>query len=304
MTQVNYDTHQSCLICNSKKIEPLEKYSKDYLVQCKDCSFVFAGRIPTIPELLAHYGTYGRNDYLSPITVKRYQEILDFLEPYRKTNNLIDVGCGIGHFLEVAKQRGWNVYGTEFTDEAIKICQDKGITMHQGVLNHENYNDIQFDVIVSFEVLEHINNPQEELENFNKILRTGGAVYLTTPNFGSVSKLLLKEKWTIIEYPEHLCYYTPKTLNHVFSLKGFQKKWIQTTGINLSRFQYSIDKNLKTAKGDDGKNIPISNENSQDEQMRKKIESNKLLTFAKNTANQLLTWTQKGDSMKALFEKK
>lgn len=303
MKNNTYHTHSKCLLCNSDKLQKLEKYDKDYLVKCSDCAFVFAERVPTLEELIAHYDTYGRNDYLSPITIKRYHEILDFLESYRKTNNLIDVGCGIGHFLSVAKQRGWNVYGTEFTDEAIEICESKGIIMNQGVLDSRNYESIEFDVVVSFEVIEHINNPQTEVANFNKILRTGGCAYLTTPNFNSLSRYILKEKWSVIEYPEHLCYYTPKSLNSIFERNGFSKKWIQTTGINFSRFSSSLN-NQEPEKGADGKNIPISNENSKDEQLRKKIEKNKLLSIAKNSVNRVLTSFEKGDSMKSLFEKK
>ncbi len=307
MAKTNYNIHQACLICGSNKIEPMPKFHKSYLTKCQDCSFVFAERIPTLEELIAHYDTYGRNDYLSPITIKRYHEILDFLEPLRKTNNLIDVGCGIGHFLTVAKERGWNVYGTEFTDEAIQICQNKGISMHQGVLNPTNYPSNHFDVVVSFEVLEHINNPQEEVANFNTILREGGAVYLTTPNFNAISRLILKEKWAVIEYPEHLCYYTPKTLSSIFKQFGFSKKWIQTTGINFSRFESSMqkkDQEPKINKDESGKNIPIANENSKDEQLRKRIEGNLLLKIAKSSVNGVLNTTRTGDSMKGLFIKK
>jgi 2-polyprenyl-3-methyl-5-hydroxy-6-metoxy-1,4-benzoquinol methylase len=312
MTTTNYDIHQACLVCGSNKIERLPNFQKGYLTKCQNCSFIFSERIPTLEELIAHYNTYGRNDYLSPITVKRYHEILDFLEPYRKTNNLIDVGCGIGHFLTVAKERGWNVYGTEFTDEAIQICEKKGISMHQGVLNPKNYPSNHFDVIVSFEVLEHINNPQEEVANFNAILRNGGAVYLTTPNFNAVSRLILKEKWAIIEYPEHLCYYTPKTLTRIFKQFGFDKKWIQTTGINFSRFETRMqEKNLsskktrpKNNKDASGKNIPIANENSKDEQLRKKIEHSILLKIVKASLNGILNTAKTGDSMKGLFIKK
>jgi 2-polyprenyl-3-methyl-5-hydroxy-6-metoxy-1,4-benzoquinol methylase len=307
MTITTYAKHTTCLICGANTIHHLPNYQRGYLSQCKNCSFVFADRIPTLEELIAHYNTYGRNDYLSPITVKRYHEILDFLEPFRQTNNLIDVGCGIGHFLTVAKERGWNVYGTEFTDEAIQICQNKGIKMHQGVLNPKNYPANHFDVAVSFEVLEHINNPLEEIANFNAILRKNGAVYLTTPNFNAISRMLLKEKWAIIEYPEHLCYYTPKTLNKLLNQFGFSKKWIETTGVNLSRLQSSIQKgkpSIAKPKGADGKNIPIANENSKDEQLRRKIEHNVLLKMAKASINGVLNFSGIGDSMKGLFVKK
>jgi 2-polyprenyl-3-methyl-5-hydroxy-6-metoxy-1,4-benzoquinol methylase len=68
--------------------------------------------------------------------------------------------------LEVAKRKGWEVYGTEYTDEAVAICAAKGINMIKGKLNPAHYAAESFDIITSFEVIEHINNPNEELSNF------------------------------------------------------------------------------------------------------------------------------------------
>ena len=169
--------HEKCLICSSEKLISLKNYQKAFLKKCKKCGFIFSGEIPTNDDLIEHYKGYGRNDYLSPITIKRYNELLDLFEKYRITNNLIDVGCGIGYFAEEAKKRGWNVYGTEYTMEAINICKKKGIIMNEGILNPINYN-FKFD-ITSFEVVEHINNPKEEINNYNQILRKGG-LFCTT----------------------------------------------------------------------------------------------------------------------------
>src|SRR6476660_3976054 len=127
--------HEECLICNAPQLKPLSRYSKISLVQCESCGFLFSREIPREQELIKLYDHYGRHDYLSPVTVKRYHEILNRFEKFRKTNKLMDVGCGIGYFLEVAKQRGWEVYGSEFTDEAVRICREKGIKMLQGKLD-------------------------------------------------------------------------------------------------------------------------------------------------------------------------
>ena len=163
--------HDHCLICSSKRLKDLEKFKKDYLCQCFSCGFVFCKPIPTEEELTTHYEGYGRNDYLSPVTIKRYNELLDSFETYRKTNNILDVGCGIGYFLVEAKKRGWEAYGTEFTDEAIRINASKSINMKKGQLNPSLYESESFDIITSFEVLEHINNPQEEIKRFSQLLR-------------------------------------------------------------------------------------------------------------------------------------
>ena len=283
----------SCPVCDASRINQLTGYSKDYLVQCENCKFVFAQRIPTLPELIAHYETYPRTNSISDITIKRYNELLDYFEAFRNTNNIIDVGCGDGFFLETAKKRGWNVYGTEYTDIAIKICNEKGITMHQGKLDTRNYAVDFFDVITSFEVIEHINNPTEEIQNFAGIIRKGGIVYVTTPNFNSAARLYLKNTWTVIEYPEHLSYYTRKTLSYLFEKNGFKTIRFQTTGISFNRIQSS---QLKA----ESKPTPAVNT---DEMLRSKSETNPLFKLAKKAVNTLLTISSKGDTLKGTFEK-
>ena len=286
--------HNSCLICSSNSLVLMPGYENAHLCECKNCGFVFSKKIPTESELEEHYQGYGRNDYLSPITIKRYNELLDSFEKYRKTGKLIDVGCGIGYFLEEASKRGWEVYGTEYTDEAVEICRNKGITIHKGKLDTENYNPEMFDVITSFEVIEHINNPVEEVTNFNTILRKGGLVYITTPNFNSLLRYRLKSAYNVICYPEHLSYYTPRTLRKLFVSNGFKKVKIETTGISLTR--------LKTSKGTSDQEF-IS-ETSDDEKMRNQIESKWYLQFIKKTLNTFLTFLGKGDSLKGWFVKK
>src|SRR5688572_25191665 len=123
------DSFNKCIICSSLKIVELKGYEDNYLVKCSGCGFVFSKKKPTDHELERHYSLYPRSGAISSITIKRYHQLLDKFEKYRVTNNLIDVGCGDGFFLETAKKRGWNVYGTEFTDEAIEVCERKGISM-------------------------------------------------------------------------------------------------------------------------------------------------------------------------------
>jgi 2-polyprenyl-3-methyl-5-hydroxy-6-metoxy-1,4-benzoquinol methylase len=285
--------HQRCLVCHSDELTTLSDYKKAHLVKCDCCGFVFSQGIPTMKELEDHYGQYGRNDFLSPITIKRYNELLDSFEPFRKTGKILDVGCGIGYFLEVAKQRNWDVYGTEFTNEAVVICESKGINVKKGVLDVSNYENESFDIITSFEVIEHINNPREELTNFNKLLRKGGVVYITTPNFNSLLRYRLKSDYNVIVYPEHLSYYSPKTLTNVFNLSGFKKMKVQTTGISLTR--------LKTSKGTSDQDY-IS-ENSDDEKLRNKFEKNKLLHSVKYILNVVLSIFGVGDSLKGYYVK-
>ena len=289
-------THQNCLVCNSTNITPMSGYEESYLVKCANCTFVFAQKIPTEKELNDHYSkTYTREDYLSPITVKRYHELLDRFEAYRSTNRILDIGCGVGYFLDVAKERGWDVYGTEFTDESMKINSAKGFKMNQGKLDANKYESSSFDIVTSFEVIEHIHNPREEITQVKTILRSGGLFYCTTPNFNSLSRWQLKEKWNVIVFPEHLSYYTPKSMHQLLSSFTMEKKEVLTTGISITRFKKSHDKTIIESH--------ITGESS-DEKLRVQMESKWYMGLIKGIINSSLTLFGIGDSLKVMYVKR
>lgn len=254
---------------------------------------VFSARKPTENELIKHYTNYPRYDTFSMVTIKRYHELLDEFEKFRLTNNLLDIGCSNGYFLEVAKKRGWNVFGQEFARECIEVCKNKGIIIKQGYLEEINFENNFFDVITSFEVIEHINTPNSHTKTIHRILRNQGLFYFTTPNFNSISRLLLGNKWNIIEYPEHLAYFTPRTINHLLYKNGFKKIKIKTTGISISRLKQSKEnKEHKTSLID-----------NPDELYRRKAEKNILFKILKYTINFFLNILKKGDTIKGYYIK-
>lgn len=292
--------HTSCLICKSPELEKLKGFVKFSLVKCTDCGFVFMQQIPTAQELAAHYNTYSydREQYLSPITIKNYNILLDEFEKYRSTNRLLDVGCGMGFFLEQAKKRGWEVYGTEYSPKAIEINRAKGINMLEGQLNSAAFTVKEFDVITSFEVMEHINNPLEEVKHINTLLRKGGLFYCTTPNFNSLLRYYLKENYNVISYPEHLSYYTKKTLNKLLTENGFRQLKTLAHGISITRLETSNAQKNTTKEP-----TTIIGEQTADEKLRVQMEQRPYLLYAKNMANFLLSATGLGMGLKGYYEK-
>ncbi|MFT5777421.1 MAG: 2-polyprenyl-3-methyl-5-hydroxy-6-metoxy-1,4-benzoquinol methylase [Crocinitomicaceae bacterium] len=287
-------THNTCPLCTSDKIEKLPKFNGAFLASCMECSFVFSERIPTKKELDAYYNDeYEVTSFYSQITAARYNELLDYFEKFRLTNKILDVGCGNGFFLEAAQKRGWEVYGADFSKSSIEICKKKGIHMHEGILTSDAFPPDSFDVVTSFEVLEHINNPNEELGYINSFLRKNGIAYVTTPNFNALLRYRLGEKYDVINYPEHLTYYTRKTLKKVFQKNNFRALSIRTTGVSITR--------LKTSKGKS--NQAYVSETSDDELLRHKIEKKWHLKALKRFTNWWLNLFKIGNSLKGIFQK-
>ena len=288
--------HDSCLVCESKNIQNFHGYESHDLLQCKKCGFVFMRKIPTTTELEDYYSIYAyeREKELSNATRVSIENLLNKFEKLRRTNKILDVGCGEGWILECAKARGWEVYGTEFSPRAVEICRKKGIKMYVGVLNADDVEEKDFDVIVSSETLEHINNPREEINNFYQLLRRGGLLYITTPNFNSYLRKLFKARYDIIKYPEHLSYYTKKTLDKLLTESGFRKIKLLTTGISLSHYQQS--------KG--GEALLTAGGKHDDERLRDRIVHSPLLGFLKGLVNQILTYLGIGMTLKAFYIRK
>jgi 2-polyprenyl-3-methyl-5-hydroxy-6-metoxy-1,4-benzoquinol methylase len=290
----------------------LSGYERHYLSRCRDCRLVFAARIPTEEELIRYYSryAYGGETSISPITIQRYQELLDQMEPWRKTNKILDVGCGTGDFLEQALLRGWEVYGTEYSATAVKICRDKGIPMQQGKLDTKHYDPASFDIVSSFEVIEHINNPREDMANISSLLRKGGLFYCTTPNFNGLLRFYLKDRYSVIAYPEHLTYYTPATLQSLCERFGLRKHRLFTTGISLTRLRNSASPQAKKEKTKADLAATAANPAqqkepsvSEDEKLRQSIEKSQLLQWGKDLSNALFSATGTGLTIKAFFVK-
>lgn len=290
------NSHKSCLVCQSSKLAgmPLQ-YAEKGLTKCSNCGFVFMLQIPSEEELNDFYSkySYASEGYLPPMTVVSYNKLLDEFEGYNQQNTILDIGAGRGWFLEEARKRGWRVYATEYSETAVELMDANGINAKSGALNPHNFEGVKFDIITSFEVIEHINNPKEELSIIYDLLRNGGLFYCTTPNFNSAMRYYLKSAYNIIFYPEHLSYYTKSTLNRLLIQNGFKKRRLLTTGISLSRISSSVNHG----------NERSADKGSKDEMLREALNSNVFMKLVKDVVNFFLSITGLGMTLKAYYIK-
>lgn len=184
------------------------------------------------------------------------------------------------------------MFTEQSSDKQLNYLKDKGINTLKGKLTNESFEDELFDIIVSSEVIEHINNPVEEIQHFHRLLRKGGLVYITTPNFNAFERFLLKGDYAIIEYPEHLSYYTPATINLLLTNSGFKKLKITTTGISVAR----IKKSLKHKNNETTENV------TSDEALREQLETG-YKRYIKSFINGVLNSLGIGNSLKVWYLK-
>ena len=284
--------HETCVICESPHLRALRGYERAHLVRCRSCGMTFAGQIPTDEELSRQYADYGHEWIDSQLTRLRYRALLDSFERYRVTGRLLDIGCGAGYFLEEASAAGWEIHGTEYGDRAVAICREKGLAVEQAPILPETFEQASFDVITAFEVFEHVRDPRREAAMVAQWLRPGGLLYCTTPNFNAASRKVLRSSWNVIEYPEHLCYFTPRTLRSWLRRSGFRAVAVQSSGVSIGRLRAG----LSAASAASG--APVA----ADERMRTSIERSRGLRAAKAVVNAGLSATGSGDTLKGRFE--
>ncbi|MEQ8323865.1 MAG: class I SAM-dependent methyltransferase [Vicingaceae bacterium] len=280
-----------CPSCLSVRILVMPRYSRHHLYKCRSCTLVFSNRIPSNQDLLAHYEDYGRDDFQSPVTVRRYHEIIGEFEKYSAQRNLLDVGCGVGFFLEVSTERGWKSQGTEISDRAIEVCKSKGIATYQGEIGQIDFKENRYSVISAFEVIEHVQFTSKFINDIRLILQKGGLLYLTTPNFNSLNRRFLNEKWNVLSYPEHLVYFTKKSIHNLLISNGFEKINLQAEGLSAER--------LLTSKK--GIEMDHSSGQNRDEKLRTALEKNVFNRALKKIVNRGLDLLGMGESIKALY---
>ena len=280
----------SCLNTGSSALTGFEAAG---LEKCQGCGLVFSGKRPSREELAAHYAAYGRDDYKSPLTMLRYRQLLAGFEKFRKVNRILDVGCGQGFFMEAALEAGWEVYGTEFDEVSAAAARSEKFRVFTGDIGTVTGFPGEFDVVTSMEVIEHVDNLSDHLHQIVGLLRPGGLLYITTPNFNSLNRRILGRKWNVISYPEHLSYFSRNSLHYLLAKNGLRRIKSLTHGISPGRLVNSSR----------GEAMDFSKDKTMDEELRSSLERNAFLRFAKNAVNYLLNITSAGESLKAWYVK-
>lgn len=110
--------------------------------------------------------------------------------PAGRRLRLLDVGCGTGRFLALAKNtHDWEIYGTEFAERPIQLAKQRhGIEVFAHDLCQDR-RDGFYDIITMWGLLEHVRAPKDLIAEVARLLAPGGIVGLLTPVRGIYDQL-------------------------------------------------------------------------------------------------------------------
>ena len=117
---------------------------------------------------------------------------------------LMDVGCGNGYILSLAKKLGWQTRGLEVDPSAVRAARAQGLDIEQG--SYTRLADLTriFDCIICSHVLEHVHDPRDMLYRLAEALKPGGTLLLSLPNATSLVRSYFGDDWRGLEAPRHL----------------------------------------------------------------------------------------------------
>lgn len=145
--------------------------------------------------------------------------------PWIGQGRYLDVGCGSGGALAVAKALGWRVAGIEVDPDAAEKARRFSDEIHRGDILAAPFGAASFDVVSAFHVLEHVPNPVAVVRRMLEWLAPGGQVIIEVPNAGGLGASLFGRAWSGLELPRHLCQFTPESLGRVVEQAGGRTVW-------------------------------------------------------------------------------
>ncbi len=212
----------TCLVCDSPACGYYVIVNEKRLCRCGDCGLIFANPRPTEEEIRAFY----ESSYYDPYLLARgtdapgHDAALDEIEKRTPRGALLDVGCGIGRFLEAARRRGWKVQGVDPSPWPAAYARgEAGLPVECAALEDAGFQDDTFDVVTLWSTVEHLPDPLPVLREARRVLRPGGALWITVPNTRSLGVLLHGERDHNLAKPEHLFHFTEGTLRRLLAQK-------------------------------------------------------------------------------------
>lgn len=215
-----------CNLCNSDATTFI--CSKDSLdvVKCNNCFLIYVNPRLNAKEREKHYSEDYFTNWLKEKDIhinKRFRKRIKTIKKYKTNPRILDVGCGAGFFLEVAKKEGWDIYGTEISEFASEYARcNLGLNVITGELQKIKFENEFFDVITLWHILEHIPYPLDFLSEILRIMKKDGILIIEVPNIGSYISSLVLEDWELLAPKEHLFYFTEDTLKKLLEKVGFK----------------------------------------------------------------------------------
>lgn len=196
------------------------------MAECASCGVGFLYPQPSEAELTRHYDEAyygkGRKKFLAPVeagiralTWTRWRGVRDLLPPGTR---MLDIGCGRGTLLRMAREAGVEAYGLERSSP------------EEHPLPYVFYRDLEdcrfpdghFQLVTLWHVLEHLRDALAAVQEIHRILSPAGWLSVAVPNFGGAQAEAAGRHWFHLDLPRHLWHFRRRSLESLLARTGFR----------------------------------------------------------------------------------
>lgn len=207
-----------------------------YLTRCSSCSCIWLVNPPKPEEMPFHYD----RDYHNAIAMggegspaKRWQCERETVLRYKQCGAILDIGCSSGGFLSTMMSGAWKLCGIEMEPSmADRARRTTSAEVFTGDVIEAPFAAESFDVVTSFDVLEHMYDPNTFLAKVLQWLKPGGIYCARVPNIDCWEARMLGTFWYGLELPRHLFHFSPRSLRFVMGVLGLEEVQVQTSPVS------------------------------------------------------------------------
>jgi 2-polyprenyl-3-methyl-5-hydroxy-6-metoxy-1,4-benzoquinol methylase len=250
----------TCIACSHKENQStFSKNGFDYSL-CKNCGTLYQSPRPNIEEFEIFYkdsisSKYWAEVFFPTVAEKRREYIFkprassisEICKIKKLTGNkLIEIGAGYGIFLEEwSKIRPESeLIAIEPSKQLAEICRNKKLVVIEKLAEKVNDYESYADLVVCFEVLEHVYDPLSFVNTLAKFVRPGGWLFMSTLCVDGFDIQMLWEKSESISPPHHINFFSILGFKHLMKKAGLIEIEISTPGVlDVEIVKKFMDKN-------------------------------------------------------------
>lgn len=223
-----------CCVCGTEENRHYKKVEGYSLVRCVKCGLVYlkasafdqkgflddakTGLGNKEKEKVEYWSFPALYMKYDKVFLRFFDERLKRIRKYNKSvKSMLDVGCGYGFWMDYAKKQGIDPEGIDLSSEAVafatKTLNQRAYKEEAMCFNAEN----TYDLIMMFDILEHLEDPNAALAKYREMLSKGGLLYIQVPNIIGF-RIPLTHGYGL---PYHLWQYSYKTLSRLLKKNGY-----------------------------------------------------------------------------------
>lgn len=206
-----------CALCGSSESEIHIGFRDIPVVRCRKCGFIYSSRVLSEEAASKYYEqNFGSQRHLEgqSVNARTNAVVLEQLLNLKSIKTWLDIGCGYGFLLRWLSDRGIHADGVELSHQEAEHAKAQGLRVHNTFLSQSGLQKNHFDVVSSFEVIEHISAPRAFLAEMAEYVKPGGYLVVMTDNFESAAARKLQAGFPKWIPHSHISHFGPESLRN------------------------------------------------------------------------------------------